>query len=222
MRKLLLLLSILPILATVMAAQLVGLRGLRKARQTTLSLSLQQIVEKFISLGVAAEFSKFSWAGIPVNRKGVAILSMDLKSSCETELVARELLKLGLAEVWKIHPDIVKWRLKVLKLSYILPPFAIIASVMALVVGRIPAGWAFVVIGLMVAVSCALLWFSKSVEVAAAKEIIYRLERARILPRLSEEEALISAIHAWTWVHLLPGMAIPIAMRRNRTKQPSR
>jgi len=50
----------------------------------------------------------------------------------------------------------------------------------------------------------------------AASQMVSLVERTRVLNRLSEEEALVDQIRAWTWVTILPGTAISFLMNKKK------
>jgi len=143
---------------------------------------------------------------MPISKNGKALILEKHLESKDTHTVSAELLKVGLAEINKTHPEMITYRLKVLKAGYFIPPFILLGGSLALIVKRIPPGWFVAGFVISLAVTCVMLWLSRTVEKEAAKEIQRMLEKKRILNRLSEEEALIESLYAWTWISILPGI----------------
>jgi hypothetical protein len=214
MKALLILICAAPILAGWLAANLLGFRRLNKAGE--LSVNLETIL-KTLSLKhpkLNYKFKKRTWSGIPLSGDGVALIDEKYRFSTSCKDVSQQLINLGLSGLWEDHEKLIRWRIKYVKLGYILPPLSFVACVLGAVVGRIPVMWSIILIGLVLAGCICFLWFSRAVEKEAASQITILLEKTRVLPRLSEEEDLIEAVHAWTWVSILPGIAISFGMGR--------
>lgn len=218
MKTLLIILCAIPILAGMVGANLFGFRRLYRPHE--LSVNLESILEilttKYPKLNY--EFRKQAWAGTPLTNQGVAIVEEKFRHSKSSKDVARQLIRVGLSGLWADHEKLIKSRVKFVKMGYILPPLTILGAVLGTVVGRVPGMWAIVLVGLAIAGCICFLWLSRAVENEAAAQIIKLIERARPLNRLSEEEALIDSIQAWTWVHILPGVAISFMMKEDSTK----
>lgn len=213
MKALLILICALPILASWVAANLFGLRRLYKAGELSVNLEtiLKALSVKYGRLNY--EFKKRIWVGIPLSNDGVALIDEKYRFSTSSKDIAQQLIKLGLSGLWEDHEKLIRWRSKYVKLGYILPPLTFVGCVLGTIVGRVPAMWTIIIVGLVLAVCICFLWFSRAVEKEAASQIASLIERTRVLHRVSEEEDLIDAIHAWTWVSLLPGIAISFLMK---------
>lgn len=214
MKGLLILLCAFPIALSLIIANLFGFRRLYKAGDLSIDLEtiLQKLSLKYSKLNY--EFKKRTWAGIPVNSKGVAQIDENYRHSKSSAVIARQLISLGLSGLWEEHQKLILWRIKYIKLGYILPPLAFLACALGIMVQRVPAMWGFIIIGLVISGCITFLWFSRGVEKEAASQMASLVERTRVLPRVSEEETLIDAIHAWTWVSILPGIAISFLMKK--------
>ena len=214
MKALLILICAIPILAGWLAANLLGFRRLNKAGELSVNLEtiLKALSSKHAKLNY--QFKKRTWSGIPLSRDGVALIDEKYRLSTSCKEVSQQLINVGLSGLWKDHEKLIRWRIKYVKLGYILPPLTFVGCVLGAVVGRIPVMWCMIIIGLVLAGCICFLWFSRAVEKEAASQMTILLERTRVLHRLSEEEDLIEAIHAWTWVSILPGIAISFGMGR--------
>jgi hypothetical protein len=214
MKSLLIFLCAVPIVASILVANLFGFRRLYKAGE--LSVNLETILEKLSSRysKLKYEYKKRAWVGMPLNRDGVALIDEKYRFSKSSAEISRQLISLGLSGIWEDHKKLICWRMKCIKLGYILPPFAFLGCALGMVTLRVPAMWSLMIIGIALTSCILLLWFSREVEKEAASQIVSLIEHTRVLPRVSEEESLIDAVHAWTWVSILPGIAISFMMRK--------
>lgn len=214
MKAFLIFLFAVPIGLGILAANLLGYRRLYQA--VDLSDDLETILDRLSTKygKVDYRFSKRTWSGIMVDKDGVAVIDEKFRYSTSSADVARQLIHLGLSGLWEDHEKLIRWRLKCVKLGYIIPPLTLMGVVFATLVGRVPAMWGVVILGGALAGCVAFLWFSRAVEREAASQMATLLERTRILPRISEEENLIDCIYAWTWVSLMPGIAISFLMKK--------
>ena len=218
MRRLLIFFSALPVIASLLLAHLMGWRVLNK--RVELSLSLGQILDQLKSSGINYTVKKRVWQPLSLAKTGQAYITEKHLGSKDSQVVSAELLKVGLGEINKTHPAMVIWRFKVLKAGYFLPPFILLGGTLAMAVRRLPAGWFIAIFALVTAGCCIMLWLSRGVEKEAATAVSNILERRRVLSRLSEEEALVSSIHAWTWISILPGVLVSLMSKINQAKDP--
>ena len=214
MKALLILLCAVPIMLSLLVANIFGFRRLYKAGE--LSVDLETILKKLTAKygKLRYEFKNRTWIGIPLNKDGVALIDEKYRHSTSSAEIARQIINLGLSGLWEDHQKLIRWRMKYIKLGYILPPLTFVGCVLGTVVGRVPAMWTIIIIGLVLAGCISFLWFSRAVEKEAASQMGSLIERTRVLPRATEEEDLIDAIHAWTWVSILPGIAISFLMKK--------
>lgn len=221
MKAFLIFLCAVPIAMGILAANILGYRRLYQA--VDLSDDLETILDQLRAKygKVDYRFSKRTWSGMMIDKDGVAVIDEKFRYSTSSADVARQLISLGLSGLWKDHEKLIRWRLKCVKLGYIIPPLTLMGVVFATVVGKVPAMWGVVILGGSLAGSMAFLWFSRAVEREAASQMATLVERTRVLPRTVEEENLIECIYAWTWVSLLPGIAISFLMKKCSNKDVS-
>ncbi len=207
--------SALPIAGALILANLFGFRRLAKSEY--LSVDLETILKKLSAKYPKAKykFKKRTWAGKPLDAEGVALIGEKYRGSTSSSDIARQLIKLGLSGLWEDYEKLIRWRSKCIKLGYILPPLIFVGCTLCTVVGKVPAMWTITIVGLVLAGCISSLWFSRGVEKEAAAQMTSLIERTRVLPRVSEEEDLIESIRAWTWVSLLPGIAISFLMKKD-------
>jgi len=175
---------------------------------------LEFLTKKYSKLGY--EFKSRVWAGSPVDKQGLALIDERYRNSKSSKEISRQLIHLGLSGLWGDHQKLIKWRLKCVRIGYIVPPLSMLGAVLAVVVGRMPAMWAIIIVGVVIAGCICFLWFSRAIEEEAASQMVSLVERTRVLNRLSEEEALVDQIRAWTWVTILPGTAISFLMNKKK------
>ncbi len=213
MKGLLLLICIVPILAGLFVANLFGFRILNRTRELSVDLEtvLESLSAQYHKLNYV--FKKRTWPGMPLNRDGVALIDEKHRcSTCSAE-IAQQVIKLGLSGLWEEHEKLIRWRVKCIKFGYIFPPLTFVACVLGAIVGRVPFIWVILIVGLVLAGCILFLWSSRAVEREAASQMISLIERTRVIHRVSEEEGLVDAIHAWTWISVLPGIAISFLMK---------
>lgn len=214
MKTFLILLSALPIAGALIVANLFGFRRLKKSGE--LSIDLETILQKLSASypKLSYQFKKRTWAGKPLDSQGAALISERYRLTRSSSDIARQLIKLGLSGLWEDYKKLILWRVKCIKLGYILPPLTLVGCVLATVVGRVPAMWTITIVGLVLAGCISLLWTSRGVEKEATAQMSSLIERTRVLHRVSEEEDLIESMRAWTWVAVLPGIAISFLMKK--------
>ncbi len=220
MRRLIILFSAIPVIVSLILAHLLGWRVLNKRKN--LSLNLGQILEKLKISGVEYTLKKRVWQPMPLAKTGEVYITEKHLDSNDSQIVSAELLKVGFGEINKTHPAMVQWRCKVLKAGYFFPPFILLGGTLAMAVKRLPAGWVIVIFVVVTGLCCVMLWLSRGVEKEAATAISNILERKRTLNRLSEEEALVGSIHAWTWISILPGILVSLMTKINQAKDPDK
>ncbi len=214
MKALLIFLCAFPIAAALIVANLFGFRRLYKAGELSVDLEsiLKTLSSRYSKLNY--EFKKRAWAGMPLDRNGIAIIDDKLRHTKSSAEIARQLISLGLSGLWGEHQKLIIWRMKYIKMGYILPPLTFVGCVLGVIVQRVPAMWTIMIIGLVISGCISFLWFSRSVEKEAAAQMVKLIELTRVVPRVTEEESLIDSIHAWTWVSILPGIAISFMMKK--------
>lgn len=205
-------LSVVPVLGAFLLGHFFGVRTLRK--QSRVSKTLEELLAFLEKKGIKPDvkFKRLTWSGKVLSGDGTVYLPTKWKHTNNDTLIAQALLRLGFQRLLKDYPDIVRWRLKVVAFGYILPPFLIVIAVFALVVGRFPSIWVIAIVAVAIATQCVLLWTSRAIEKEAARYATVLTEKTRMLARLSEEEALLEKIKAWTWAHSMPGVCLSIAL----------
>ena len=208
--------SAVPIFVGLLVTNLFGFRRLYKTKELSVDLEtlLELLTKKYPKLNYS--FKSKVWSGTPIDKDGVALIDERYRNSKSSKDIARQLIYLGLSGLWGDHKKLILWRLKCVRMGYIVPPLAELGVVLGIVVGRIPVMWAVRVVGLVISGCICFLWFSRAVEKEAASQMASLIERSRSLNRLSEEETLVDQIYAWTWVSNLPGVAISFLINKKK------
>lgn len=210
MHRLLLLLSLIPLLVALVLRKLNADRVLRLARKTQLQMRGEDLARKMLdSMGhrdVEIKTTKRSWAGAAVT--GDDWLSLPAKaaegnSACDHGQVA---LRVGLYLTSLRNPSAIARRRWALRFGHVFPIFTTIVCVFGLVVAKLPALWALsIVMGSLGLAACAQI-FTVTAELQSAGMATVVLEKKRTLPRLSDEEAVVAATRAWAWHGIIPGL----------------
>lgn len=199
------LITIAPFIVGGIFANIFGLRVLNRSAQ--LSLTTDEILSKLLrSLDrqdIKVEYSKKAFWDAHMHK------SLELpnvyKGSKKASHVANALNHLGVLLLNERHPAPVQWRMKAIKTGYVLPVFVLLITVFSSVVGKLPAMISIAAITASLGACTISLWLSMGVAKEAAHQMASRVEKMRILARLSEEEELVSAIKAGPWASLIPG-----------------
>ena len=201
-----------PILGAFLLGHFLGVRVLRKSRKC--SRTLEELLEFLRGKGIKPEvkYKRVVWSGKMLSSSGVVYLPAKWKTTNNSTLIAQALLRIGFQRLLKNHPEIVRWRLKVLKVGYVLPPFLMLIAVFALVAGRFPSIWVIAIVSLAIAGMCILLWTTRAIESEAARYAEVLTRKTRMLSRASEEDALVEKVKAWTWANFMPGVCLSIAL----------
>lgn len=205
MWRFIILIAIAPILLGSILANLFGfsvLAGTRKLSHSVESLTVR-LLKVIDREDIAVEFVKSPvWSH---KHDRVLRISSKYQHSEKPAHVARVLIDLGLLLLHEKQPQAVEWRSRMVKLGYLLPVFTLLFAVFTFILAKIiPVVAVSVILGSL-SLCSVMLWLSLSIEKEAAQLMVSHVEKLRILPRLSEEEDLVSALRATPWVSLIPG-----------------
>ena len=204
--------ALIPIVAAIILRKLNGDRILRSAGQQLLNHPADGTARKMLdSMGhkkVKLVHKQSLWASTgDATRKRVQLPEFTAKKNhpalVETHGLAA--LRAGIFLLAQREPALVAKRDWALRFGHVFPIFTTIVVVFALVVGKLPSmlGLSIVVASLGVATCAQVL--ALVCERKAATLAIVVLEKKRIFPRLSEEEAVIEAVRAQAWRSIVPG-----------------
>ncbi len=209
MHRLLLILSLLPLLAALVLRKLNADRILRSARETELRTTANDLARKMLDCmgheSVELKTTKRSWVGADVIGDGWLSLPTATAESTRASAHGQAALRVGLYLVSLRNPAAIARRRWALRFGHVFPIFTTLVVVFALMV-KLPALWALsIVVGSFGLAACAQV-LTVVAELQAAAIACVLLEKKRTLPRLSDEEAVVAATRAWAWYAIVPGL----------------
>ena len=213
MWRLIIIITLAPFLIGGALAHLLGIRvwtanaDLSESVDNILNRTLARLNRNDIKLiyGKASPWMSHSNGTIRLPKK-----YMDSKKSSH---VARAMIQLGVHLLHEKHAATVEWRLKTIKVGYVLPAFALLIVTFSFVIGKLPAMIVMATLIGTLGFCSFLLWLSLGVEKEVAHLMVSRIEKLRLMPRLCDEESLVSSILAAPWVSLIPGALLKFIVR---------
>ena len=210
--RFLLLVSLIPLLAAIILRKLNADRILRRDGQQLLHHPADGTARKMLdSMGhekVKLVQKQSLW---PVTgdaaQKSVQLPDMSKKRNhpalVETHGLAA--LRAGIFLLSQREPAVTAKRDWALRFGHVFPIFTTIVVIFAFAVGKLPVLWGLsIVVGSLGIASCAQV-LALACERRAATLAAVVIEKKRIFPRLSEEEAVITAARAQAWRAIVPG-----------------
>lgn len=213
MLKLVMIVSALPFVAAGFAANAFGFRVL--LRPDKVSLEVDVLMRKLLAQMQREDIEiiyqkKQLWPNLS---SGKLHLPASFKKSKKASHVGRALQLLGVILLGEQQPEPVIWREKMLKLGYTLPVFTLLVIAFAFLVGKMPSAVLFTIASASLGFTSVMLGLSMGVDKEAAHLMVDRVEKLRVLPRLSEEELVVAAIKASPWAALMPGVFLKLTLK---------
>lgn len=213
MLKLVMILSALPFVAAGFAANAFGFRVL--LRPDTISLEVDTLIRKLLARIRRDDIEivyhkKQLWPNLS---SGKLHLPESFKKSKKASHAGRALQLLGVLLLGEQQPEPVRWREKMLKLGYTLPVFTLLVIAFAFLVGKMPSAVLFTIASASLGCTSVMLGLSMGVDRESAHLMVDHLEKLRVLPRLSEEELVVTAIKATPWAALMPGVFLKLTLK---------
>lgn len=213
MWRLLILVSITPFILGGICANFFGLSIVCK--KTQISRTVEQVIHHLLGVlgrdDIAVSFVKSPLWSHPSD--GTLRIVAKHQTSKRAAHAAKALVSLGILLLHEKQPATVRWRLKVVRMGHILPIFLLLIVIFTFIAAKLPLMIALSVISGCFGLCTIMLWLSLPIEKEAAQIMISRVEKLRILPRLKEEEYLVSALRATPWVSLIPGALLKFMLR---------
>lgn len=216
MKPFLLLLSALPITAAYFAARFFSFKHLRSDRKVSQSLGEILHALKEVTPSLKINVRRLAWAGNPVNNKNEAVISENKITSHSTQEIADELIKVGYAKLAEQFPEMIRYRINLLRYTHLAPPFVLLTILLAAIVRRFPLGWGITVLCIAVAAGCVMMFMSQRIEKEAVREIVRLIERRSIIHKADEQKQLIDALNAWPWARLLPPCSLHWLLKKKQ------
>ena len=213
MYRLLLLLSLLPLLAAIILRRFNADRILRKQGQKLLTKPAEDTARKMLdSMGcekIELRKKKSLWSHLnPPSDTYVELpnFTKGKRHPGTVESHASAALQIGIFLLGQREPSAIAKRAWAIRFGHVFPTFATIVTVFAIAVGKLPTLWGLsAIIGSLGLAACAQT-LALACELRAATLASVVLDKKRIFHRLSEEELVTTAIRAQAWKSIVPGL----------------
>lgn len=210
MHRLLLLLSLLPLLAALVLRKLKADRILRVSRDTRLYVKGEDLARSMLaSMGhesLELRTNRKTWAGAAVT--GDTWLSLPGRSAAGNTAAdhGQVALRVGLYLTSQRDAAVVARRRWALRFGHVFPVFTLVVCLFGLLVGKLPPLWVLSIVMASLGIAACVQVLTVVANLQAASLAIVVLQKKRILPRLSDEEAVVAATRAWAWHGIVPGL----------------
>ncbi|BDS06438.1 hypothetical protein NT6N_14780 [Oceaniferula spumae] len=215
MHRLLLFLSLLPLLVAVILRKFNGDRVLHTIKDKRLTISAGDLARKMLDSvsqqAVEIKSPARRWVASPDLGQQWLIISPDTATGVSARSHGESAMKVGLYLLSLRDPKAIARRAWAIRFGHVFPVFTTVVMVFALVVGRVPALWALAIVMTSLALAACAQIFTLTAERQAAELACVVIEKKRTLPRLSDEEAVVAATKAWAWRSILPGILSRLA-----------
>lgn len=210
MHRLLILISILPIITIVICRKFFSDRLLRQSEETQLQHNAQELARKMlVSVQqdvIQIQTKKSAWVGSRKLSKKTLSLPPDIANDSSARAHGKSALEVGLTLLLIRNPKVIARRQWALRFGQVFPVFTAIVAIFALLVAKLKVGWLLAVIAASLgSASCAqILTLIANLQAASLATTI--LDRKHIYPHSHDEKAVITATKAWAWHGIIPGI----------------
>ena len=209
MHRLLLIFSLFPLLAALILRKINADRHLHEMRKIRLSMRADELVRKMLDSmarqDVEIKVTKRPWAGASVTGGGWLKLPASVAGGTRAADHGRAALYAGLYLLSQREPGLIARRRWAMRFGHVFPIFTTLVVFFALFVRMPPVMGLSIILASLALATCAQ-FLTVIADLRAASMAAVLLEKKRILPRLSEEEAVITAARAWAWHAIVPGL----------------
>ena len=205
--KILLLVSLLPTVVAVLVRKWLCDRVVRRYEGHRTNRSGRELAEgllKAAGQGATISLAEKRKAGVVVDPPQL-VLSSELAEARDVVSLGKVAALTGQALVAADQPQLMRWRQWVLRFSWAFPVFTAVVLVFAVVVAKLAAPWAIVILLGALGLASALSLASVMIEVEGAKLVQDLMERSRVLPRRDEEEEVGLCCRAMAYRQVVPG-----------------
>ena len=181
MARLILLISLLPIILSVVVRKFFCDRGIRSAGDAETSRTGRELAELLLSKsGISNKvvMEEKRRADVKVGKTVKLILTKRLQEAKNVLALGEVALLCGHALVATSNPDLLKWRQWAVKFSFAFPIFTVVVLVFAVVVAKVPPGWGLAAAAAALGAGSLMSLVSLQVEVQGA-----RMMESRMVPR---------------------------------------
>ena len=208
MPRLIILLSLVPIVLSIVIRKFMCDRGVRMAGDAKTQRTGEQLAKLLLEkagLSEKVDLEVKRKAEVKIGKKPTLVLSKRLAEANTVLALGEVALLCGHALVAVNNPDLLKWRQWAVKFSWAFPVFVVVIVIFAVVVAKLMPGWGIAVaigaLGLRAGMSLASL----QIEIQGAKMMATIINESRIFPRLSESEKVALACKALAYRQAVPG-----------------
>lgn len=213
MHRLFIFFPLLILLAALVLRKVNADRALRVARGKTVGSTAHDLAKSMLNAlghqGVKIEVTNRAsrvWAGTDVIGKKWLRLPTEAAESRSAYAHGQVALRVGLYLLSLRDPKALERRRWALRFGHVFPIFTLIVAVFGVLVAKIHFGWVLAIVLTSLALAACAQVLTVNAERQAAELACVVLEKKRILPRLSDEEVVVAATRAWSWVGVLPGI----------------
>ena len=221
MARLILIVSLIPIILSVVVRKLFCDRGMRMAGNAETSRSGRELADLLLAkAGVAkkVEVVEKRKAEVKVGEPVKLILSKRLAEARNVVALGEVALLCGHCLVAIRNPDLLKWRQWAVKFSFAFPIFTLVVLIFAVVVAKLSTTLGLALAAAALGAGSLMSLLSLQVEVQGAKIMATIIDESRIFARLRESEAVALACKSLAYRQAVPG-AIEILMGKDMERK---
>lgn len=221
MARLVLIVSLLPIILSVVVRKFFCDRGMRLAGNAETSRTGRELADLLLAkagLSKQVEVVEKRKAEVKVSEPVKLILSKRLAEGRNVVAVGEVALMCGHALVAARNPDLLKWRQWAVKFSFAFPIFTMVVLIFAVVVAKLPPTMGLSLAAAALGAGSLMSLLSLQVEVQGAQVMAGLIDDPRVFPRLRESEAVARACKALAYRQAVPG-AIEILMGKDMERK---
>jgi len=210
MHRIPLILSLITLLAAVALRKLNGDRVLHGLRDTKLNTKAEGSARKMLDSvnkeKVEVKTPARRWLASADVGKGWLILPRDVAEGVNAQSHGKAALNVGLYLLSQRDPKAIARRQWAVRFGHVFPIFATMVVIFSMLVARLGGLWGLAII----LASCGLAAWAQLLALGAERQAAALaavvIEKKRIFPRLSDEEAVIAATSAHAWRSIMPGI----------------
>ncbi len=221
MAKLVLIVSLIPIILSVVVRKFFCDRGARLAGDDETSRTGRELADLLlVKAGITkqVEVVEKRKGEVRVGEPVKLVLSKRLSEASNVLALGEVALLCGHALVAARNPDLLKWRQWAVKFSFAFPIFTLVVLIFAVVVAKLSTTLGLALAAAALGVGSLMSLLSLQVEVQAAQVMAGIIDDSRIFSRLRESEAVARACKALAYRQAVPG-AIEILMGKDMERK---
>lgn len=206
MARLILLVSLIPVVISIVIRKFFCDRGVRTAGDAETSRTGRELAALLLEkAGIAdkVELSEKRKAEVKTEPARL-ILSKHLAEARNVLALGEVALLCGHAVVAVRNPELLKWRQWAVKFSWAFPVFTVVVVVFAVVVAKL-WGWALAIVMAALGLGSVMTLASLQIEIQAAQLMAALIDESRVFPRLRESEKVALACKALAYRQAVPG-----------------